>query len=88
MSGCHYCGDENDLRPYGPSGAPVCSPCGTSPERVADTEANFGALLDASDAIGDPLIVGGTPEQRRQVLDAIDASRGRPASGSGSQETP
>lgn len=74
--GCHYCGASSDLRPYGPGGAPVCFDCAmSSPERAAEAEANFGALLEASDAIGDPLIVGGTAEQRRQVLDAIDINR-------------
>jgi hypothetical protein len=72
---CHYCGSAGDLRPYGPGGSSVCFPCATTPERNADTEAAFGALLEASSAIGDPLIVGGTAEQRRQVLDAIDINR-------------
>ncbi len=60
---CVYCGlpedhtlDERgkfivELRPYGPGGAPVCFDCGTNPEHQAQTEAAFGALLGANEAI-------------------------------------
>lgn len=51
MSGCHYCGTANDLRPYGPGGAPVCFPCATaSPEREEQAKAAFGALLEGAEA--------------------------------------
>ena len=47
---CHYCkSTARETRPYGPNGAHVCHPCGTSPEHVADTEAAFKALLDGAE---------------------------------------
>ena len=49
---CYYCGTTTkELRPYGPKGADVCYPCGTSPEHEQETKAAFGALLDANTAI-------------------------------------
>lgn len=42
-----------ELRPYGPGGAPICYQCATStPEREAEAERNFGAILDGATAMG------------------------------------
>jgi hypothetical protein len=62
--GCHYCGRDEDhtlnergkmtveLRPYGPGGAPICFECATAtPEREAQADAAFGALLSANEAV-------------------------------------
>lgn len=47
---CFYCPADKDLRPYGPGGAWVCHPCATAtPERRAQTEASFAALLTAAE---------------------------------------
>ncbi|WKK11951.1 hypothetical protein QYN14_25730 [Rhodococcus ruber] len=56
---CHYCeSTEKDLRPYGPGGAWVCFPCAmATPEREAQAEAAFGALLDGAEAISPAGIV-------------------------------
>lgn len=50
---CHYCETtERELRPYGPEGSWVCFPCATAtPEREHGTEAQFGLLLNANQAI-------------------------------------
>lgn len=49
---CSYCGEGDDLRPYGPGGSWVCFLCATStPERDAAAKAAFGALLDANEAV-------------------------------------
>lgn len=41
-----------ELRPYGPGGAPICFECAfATPEKKAQTEGAFGALLDAHDAL-------------------------------------
>jgi hypothetical protein len=44
--------DDRELRPYGPGGASICYRCGTSPERVEQTRAAFGAILDRHDRLG------------------------------------
>lgn len=55
---CHYCQATGDLRPYGPKCAMVCFDCATAtPEREAETHANFVAQLDAC---GEGLVVIGT----------------------------
>jgi hypothetical protein len=61
---CHSCGraavppgnqpdfGKRELRPYGPGGAPVCYECAfTTPERTAQTEGAFIAILEANEAI-------------------------------------
>lgn len=41
-----------ELRPYGPRGAPICFECATAtPEREAQADAAFGALLAANEAV-------------------------------------
>ena len=54
---CHYCEKTNDLRPYGPNCAMVCFKCAMTPERKADTEANFAMQLNA---ISGPAVIDGT----------------------------
>ena len=55
---CYYCGETDDLRPYGPKGAMVCFDCAMStPERKAETERNFAMQLDAAGPIA---IIDGT----------------------------
>lgn len=56
---CHYCATtERDLRPYGPGGSWVCFSCATeTPEREAQAQSAFGALLDGSAAISPTGIV-------------------------------
>ena len=68
---CHYChGQDLDVRPYGPGGAWVCFPCAmATPEREAQIEAAFGALLDAAGAVS-PLGVA--------VIDACEPSSSGP----------
>lgn len=49
---CHYCGTDDDLRPYGPGGASVCFPCATeTPEREAQARGAFAAQLSAAAAM-------------------------------------
>ena len=50
MHTCYYCKQsEEEMRPYGPNGAKVCFECAMkTPEREAETKANFGAQLDAA----------------------------------------
>ena len=51
-SECYYCSKiGKELRPYGPRGANVCFSCGTSPQHEAETNRNFGALLDEAGPI-------------------------------------
>lgn len=78
MNGCHYCGTtEAELRPYGPSGSPLCFPClKADPAREAAAKGNFGALLDAT-AVR-PHRVGRARWRRasgRQRLQATEGSR-------------
>jgi hypothetical protein len=55
---CHYCQQPGDLRPYGPRGTFVCFDCAmATPGRMAETERNFGAQLDAC---GDVAVIDGT----------------------------
>lgn len=57
--GCHYCGTEEDLRPYGPGGSWVCYPCVTSdPERNETARRSFLAQLDAAAAISPVVLIG------------------------------
>lgn len=52
MSGCHYCGTPDGLRPYGPGGAPICFGCmKADPEREAAAGRNFETQLDAASAM-------------------------------------
>ncbi len=52
MTGCHYCGTTEHLRPYGPGGAPICFSCmKASPEREAEAGRNFAVQLDAAQAM-------------------------------------
>lgn len=71
---CHYCKTtEKDLRPYGPGGAWVCFPCGTAtPEREAQAEAAFGALLDANAEISHSGIVVIGEESGPRPFDITD----------------
>ena len=46
---CHYCGQQGDLRPYGPRGEMICHPCmKADPEREAEAKRQFFAQLEAS----------------------------------------
>jgi len=50
-AGCHYCGTSDGLRPYGPSGSPICFPCmKATPEREATAHNALGALIGAAEA--------------------------------------
>lgn len=42
---CEYCGNIDELRPYGRNGAKICFDCGMKPENKATTEAAFDAVL-------------------------------------------
>lgn len=54
---CHYCGNNEDLRPYGPGGSFICYPCATAtPEREAETARAFYVQLEAAAAIS-PIVV-------------------------------
>jgi len=49
---CHYCGTTEQLRPYGPGGAPLCFPCmKATPERDKAAGDAFGAIINANEAI-------------------------------------
>jgi len=57
---CYYCETvEEDLRPYGPSGAMVCHPCAMeTPERRQEAEKQFRLQREAADEvvlIGEPM---------------------------------
>jgi hypothetical protein len=43
---CVDCGAENDLRPYGPNGAPICYPCAMRPERKHTAEEQMEAAIN------------------------------------------
>ena len=44
---CDLCGENRELRPYGPQGENICYPCATStPELKAAAERAFGARLN------------------------------------------
>lgn len=44
---CYYCDKENDLRPYGPNGSPICFSCmKVSPEREKEAEYYFSKVLE------------------------------------------
>jgi hypothetical protein len=46
---CHYCDSSDDLRPYGPNGAPICFRCmKASPDREAAAVSMFAAQLEAA----------------------------------------
>ena len=66
--GCHYCGStEEDLRPYGPGGSPICYPCmKADPARERAAENALGGLIDAAAAISPTGVVAiGEPEGPR-----------------------
>ena len=43
---CYYChSTTRELRPYGPGGALVCHPCGTSPAHAAEAVRQFADAL-------------------------------------------
>ena len=50
---CYYCGDTEELRPYGPGGAPICFVCGSHPERKKAVEERMGAIMSAAAAMSD-----------------------------------
>jgi len=46
---CHYCGENKDLRPYGPKGEWVCFECAfATPERRKQTEMAFEGQLNSA----------------------------------------
>lgn len=53
---CHYCGkgaEVDEMRPYGPGGSWIHYRCMMAdPAREAGAKRNFGALLDAAQAVG------------------------------------
>lgn len=46
---CQLCGQEEELRPYGPGGAFVCFDCGM--ENREEAERRFAAILDGHDVV-------------------------------------
>lgn len=70
---CHYCGStEQELRPYGPGGGPVCFGCAMSdPERKAETERNYEVLLNAAEAIGPIATVGTTAGPQPMTVEEL-----------------
>lgn len=73
MKKCHYCGSTTaDLRPYGPGGADVCFKCAmATPERKAQAEAAFHTMMDASAAMGDVIVLGGSSGPNPATVDDI-----------------
>ena len=50
-TGCYYCGTSDDLRPYGPGGAPLCFPCmKADPAREEEAERQFTVITEAAEA--------------------------------------
>lgn len=50
---------KSELRPYGPGGGMICFRCAfETPEAEARTEANFEALVEATNAAGLPFVIG------------------------------
>lgn len=46
MKKCCVCGSsKEELRPYGPDGAPICFPCATTPAREAATKKELDRRL-------------------------------------------
>ena len=77
---CFYCPTTFDLRPYGPKGAMVCFDCAmATPDREAETTANFAAQLNAA---GDLPMIDGTEigpypaEHNPMVIDVINQLKG------------
>lgn len=66
MSGCHYCGTEENTRPYGPGGSAICFPCmKADPARERAAEASFETQLDAAEAmspLGGVVLLPGGPQ--------------------------
>lgn len=49
---CYYCGTSEQLRPYGPGGAPLCFDCmKADPEREVKATQAFDALVEAALAV-------------------------------------
>lgn len=44
---CEYCGQIDELRPYGKDGAMICFDCGMKPENIKQTEAAFDEMYAA-----------------------------------------
>jgi hypothetical protein len=42
---CEYCGNVEELRPYGKNGAKICFECGMKPENRATTDEKFIQVL-------------------------------------------
>jgi hypothetical protein len=61
-AGCHYCGETEATRPYGPGGSRVCWPCAhETPDRTAQTTAAMTAQYDAAKAMSPVggVVIGG-----------------------------
>jgi hypothetical protein len=41
---CEYCGNLEELRPYGQNGALICFDCGMKPENITITESTFDKI--------------------------------------------
>lgn len=42
---CEYCGNIDELRPYGKNGAKICFDCGMKDENIKETENTFDNIL-------------------------------------------
>jgi hypothetical protein len=88
---CHYCGQDEDTRPYGPGGAEICAPCSVAtPERVAQTEAAFCVQMDAAVAMSpmngvilnmasgapQPMMPGDLPPVLEAMIDVLRPEQG------------
>lgn len=66
MKSCCACGSATkELMPYGPEGAPICFECAMRPERKAETEANYEALLSSAGRVAVLTAEGPVSYQRR-----------------------
>ena len=73
---CYHCGPtDRELRPYGPGGSNICYPCATeTPERETAVDRAFGALLDATAAVTDIVVIG-QPQGPTTLADALGGDR-------------
>lgn len=65
---CHYCGPtDEELRPYGPGGAPICFPCmKAKPEREKAARAELGRRFDKAGPVAVLTPDGPKPFPRRR----------------------
>lgn len=64
---CQYCGEIDELRPYGSNGENICFKCGMKPENKAATEQQYQMHLDKAMAGGSNVVILGDGPPRAYV---------------------